>query len=109
MQRNILTTLSGLFLPLAGYTMPVASSNTYQRSYLAAIGQAPASDLTLSSHTIKNRAKPVTKTAEGELQLMQASPIKELVIIDAAVPDKQVFYRAVKPGVDIVEINSSQP
>lgn len=107
MQRNILTALSGLMLPLAGYAMPAASSNTYQRSYLAAARQAPATDLAAHSHTVKNKAKPIAKTAEDELQLVQATLVQELVIIDAAVPDKQQFYRAVKPGVDIVEIDSS--
>ncbi|NRQ41595.1 DUF4347 domain-containing protein [Rheinheimera sp. YQF-2] len=107
MQRNILTALSGLILPMAGYAMPAAGSNTYQRSYLAAARQTPATDLAAHSHTVKNKAKPIAATTEDELQLVQANPVKELVIIDAAVPDKAMFYRGVKPGVDIVEIESS--
>ncbi|HEX5791708.1 MAG TPA: DUF4347 domain-containing protein, partial [Rheinheimera sp.] len=107
MQRNILTALSGLFLPLAGYAMPAAGSNTYQRSYLAVARQAPATDLAAHNHMVKNTAKPITNTTADELQLVQANPVKELVIIDAAVPDKAMFYRGVKPGVDIVEIESS--
>ena len=107
MQRNILTALSGLFLPLAGYAMPAAGSNTYQRSYLAAARQTPTADLVLHNHPLKSKTKPIANTTTDELQLLQANPIKELVIIDAAVPDKAMFYRGVKPGVDIVEIDSS--
>ena len=106
MQRNILTALSGLMLPLAGYAMPAASSNTYQRSYLAAARQAPATDLAAHSHTVKNKTKPIAATTEDELQLVQANPVKELIIIDSAVPDKAVFYKAAKPGTDIVELTA---
>ncbi|MCS6096591.1 Ig-like domain-containing protein [Shewanella baltica] len=109
MHRNILTALSGLILPLAGYAMPAAGSNTYQRSYLAAARQTSATDFVLHNRLVNSKAKPTAETTEDELQLVQANPLKELVIIDAAVPDKATFYRGVKPGVDIVEINSSQP
>ncbi|MCS6232747.1 tandem-95 repeat protein, partial [Shewanella baltica] len=109
MHRNILTALSGLILPLAGYAMPAAGSNTYQRSYLAAARQTSATDIVLHNRLVNSKAKPTAETTEDELQLVQANPLKELVIIDAAVPDKATFYRGVKPGVDIVEINSSQP
>ncbi len=37
-----------------------------------------------------------------ELKLLQ--PVKELVIIDAAVEDKHVFYNMSRPGIDVVEI-----
>ncbi|MGP9799654.1 Ig-like domain-containing protein [Rheinheimera sp. NSM] len=106
MHSNILTALSGLILPLAGYAMPAASGNTYQRSYLAAARQTSAADLVLHNRPVKSKAKPITNTTVDELQLGQANPVQELVIIDSAVPDKAVLYKAAKPGTVIVELTA---
>jgi len=38
----------------------------------------------------------------------QNSLVNELVIIDAAVPNKHLFFQHLKAGTDVVEINSSQ-
>ncbi|MFT6901278.1 MAG: plastocyanin [Colwellia sp.] len=40
------------------------------------------------------------------LQLVNQHQINELIIIDGAVPDKHLFYQQLKPGTDIVEIDS---
>src|SRR5690606_29418657 len=100
--------LSSLLLPLGLYGVPAQSSTSYQRSYLSAsINSSP--DLSATNMATAQIVRDAVPVAANELAIVSASPIKELVIIDAAVPDKAVFYRAVKPGVDIVEIDSSQP
>ena len=38
-----------------------------------------------------------------------ASPVSELVIVDSAVQDRAVLQRALKPGVQMVEIDASRP
>ncbi|HEX7763966.1 MAG TPA: DUF4347 domain-containing protein, partial [Cellvibrio sp.] len=108
MANKLFTGLSSLLLPLGLYGVPAQSSTSYQRSYLSAsISASPVVSATTmaAGHLVRDA---VTVDAD-DLDIASASPVKELVIIDAAVPDKQVFYRAVKPGVDIVEIDSSQP
>ena len=49
-----------------------------------------------------------TIALKSELQIAINNPINELIIIDAAVPDKYLFYNAVKPGTEIKEISSGQ-
>ena len=40
----------------------------------------------------------------NEIELKTLQPVKELVIIDASVKDKHVFYDMSRPGIDVVEI-----
>ena len=42
------------------------------------------------------------------LELVKHHEINELIIIDQAVPDKHLFYKALKPGGEIREIDSSK-
>ena len=44
----------------------------------------------------------------SELHTIQQNPITELIILDQAVADKQLFYRDLKPGMAIKEIVSTQ-
>ncbi|MCS6153776.1 DUF4347 domain-containing protein [Shewanella baltica] len=107
MNKALLTSFSSLLLPLGLYGVPMQTAGTYQRSYLstAGAGYNPAysdNKRILSPKTAQRRI-----LAEDELDIVSAVPVSELVVIDSAVPDKQQFYRAVKPGIDIVEIESS--
>ena len=40
------------------------------------------------------------------LELTTSSPVAEFLVIDAAVPDKHLFYSELKPGQKIVEIDA---
>ncbi len=99
MNKTLLSGLIGLLMPLGGYasmtSRPYTAAQTPQWS--------PASLLDL-------QAKDATRNAstDGSPQLVQGQKIRELVIIDAAVPDKTTLYRSLKPGVDVVELNSQQ-
>ncbi|QEI11270.1 DUF4347 domain-containing protein [Cellvibrio japonicus] len=106
MANKLLTGLSSLLLPLGFYGMPAQSSMGYQRSYLSASINR-SSDITAVNMAATRILHEAATVVTGELDIINASPVKELVIIDAAVADKQVFYRGVKPGIDIVEIDSS--
>lgn len=106
MANKLLTGLSSLLLPLGLYAGPAQSSASYQRSYFSASTHAASSVLDIPTSAAKI-ARDFVATDADSLDIVGAHVAHELVIIDAAVPDKQQFYRAVKPGVDIVEINSS--
>ncbi|WP_144394703.1 putative Ig domain-containing protein [Pleionea sediminis] len=62
---------------------------------------------------IKNKSQPdaptsadLNQTKDIEVKTLQSA--KELVILDASVEDKHVFYQMNRPGVDIVEIEFSE-
>ncbi|HEY0893465.1 MAG TPA: DUF4347 domain-containing protein, partial [Cellvibrio sp.] len=108
MSNNLLIGLSSLLLPLGLYGVPAQSSTSYQRFYRSAsingFPEIPATNMA-ATHVVRD----AVMVAADDVEIVSVSPIKELVIVDAAVQDKSVFYRAVKPGVEIVEIDSSQP
>ncbi len=104
MANKILLGLSSLLMPLGLYCGPAQSSG-YTRSYLSAnLNSAGTLEKPTASKKIE---RDVAVASAGELDILSATVTHELVVLDAAVPDKQQFYRALKPGVDIVEISSS--
>jgi hypothetical protein len=103
MKVNLSKVLSGLLLPFGFYGAQLQASYQYQRSYLT----APDSGLGLPPTVPQSNWNAITE-ADDELAIKQASSIHELVLIDSAVPDKQVFYRALKPGVEIIELKADQ-
>ena len=103
MKVNLSKVLSGLLLPFGFYGAQLQASYQYQRSYLT----APDSGLGLYPTEPQSNWTAVTES-DDDLAIKQASSIHELVLIDSAVPDKQVFFRALKPGVEIIELNAEQ-
>ncbi|WP_337879466.1 DUF4347 domain-containing protein, partial [Rheinheimera sp.] len=103
MKVHLSKVLSGLLLPFGFYGAQVQASYLYQRSYLT----VPGSSLGHYPTEPQSNWTAVTE-ADDDLAITQASSINELVLIDSAVPDKQVFYRALKPGVEIIELKAGQ-
>jgi len=103
MKVNLSKVLSGLLLPFGFYGAQVQASYQYQRSYLTAPGSGHGHYPTEP----QSNWTAVTE-ADDDLAIKQASSIHELVLIDSAVPDKQLFYRALKPGVEIIELKADQ-
>lgn len=102
MNKTLLSGLIGLLMPLGGY----AAMASRQYSALPALQGEPATQLDWQTAAIKDiRLERSTDSAPA---LAQGQQVRELVIIDAAVPDKTSLYRALKPGVDVVELNSQQ-
>lgn len=117
MNKNLMTGLSALLMPLGVVAAPGHASPDLPRTYLSASVSAGMSgsterlsvvpDPTLA-HISKLPLVHAEVTTAAALDIVQATAVKELVIIDAAVPDKAAFYRGVKPGVAIVEIDSNR-
>lgn len=104
MRTNMIGSLSGLLLPLAAYAAP--------QSYVYRPVPLPRTALHEAMLPAIRGATTVRDAIAREpdsLTIAAGTPVRELVIIDAAVPDKHVFYRAVKPGVEIVEISANEP
>ncbi|HTF86651.1 MAG TPA: Ig-like domain-containing protein, partial [Cellvibrio sp.] len=107
MKKTFFTGLSSLLLPLGLYGVPTQAVVGYQRSYLSA-GMSTAS--THGSIDVLARAREVIThetMASDELDIVSAVPVNELVVIDAAVPDKHALYRNIKPGLEIVELDAN--
>jgi autotransporter-associated beta strand protein len=108
MRKTIFKGLTGLLLPFAAYAAAPAGYGAYQR-------RQPVS--AVSHQTLSDAVRPYAWPAasaprvldENELAIASGTPAKELVIIDAAVPDKHILYRAAKPGLEIVEIAATEP
>ncbi|MDX2321571.1 MAG: DUF4347 domain-containing protein [Moritella sp.] len=66
----------------------------------------PKSTLTSALSNRNNVSQRLTK--QGDLELVAHVPVNELIIIDAAVPDKHLFYKKLKNNIEIKEINSQQ-
>lgn len=113
MDTKVLRHLSVALLPFGSYAMPATSYSTSPRSYLAATEQRPYANY-LTGPVQHQPRTPVLTAAlatqpDAGPELIKAQPVRELVIIDAAVPDKAVFYRGIKPGVEIIELDANQP
>lgn len=110
MHHKLLTSLTGLMLPLAAYAMPLQNIGSYQRTSAASYQNNQRSYLAASRMVAMPADMPTGPAAlkaaapDGEPELLQANPVRELVIIDAAVPDKHLLYRDIKPGVEMLEL-----
>ncbi|VUD61829.1 Adhesin BmaC autotransporter [Thalassocella blandensis] len=106
MKKQIFNGLASLLLPFGAYAS-ASVSNVYQRNYLRS--QSTSGQLLNRQYyaaDMVDRGQRVTNT--DELLLSQGTAVRELVIIDEAVPDKSTLYKALRRGVDVVEISSEK-
>ncbi|MEX1033829.1 MAG: DUF4347 domain-containing protein [Cellvibrionaceae bacterium] len=102
MRRNILSGLTSLLVPFAAYG--ASTYGAYQRKQLAR-----ATSEQLIPSTVPSPAKPRLMEATADtLSIMSGAPVSELIIIDAAVPDKTVLRSAAKPGVETVVLEDGK-
>jgi hypothetical protein len=102
--KNILFSgLSSLLLPLGAYA-GTPSAASYQRTYLSSSISASNDDI----HSSTALPRDLIDLSGDQLDIQSAHHIRELVIVDGAVAeaDKAVLRRALKPGVEIIELNS---
>lgn len=105
MKNTLLGGLSSLLLPLGGlYSAGATAGASYQRTYLSAAVDASASALPVTAAALP---RDLVDLKGDQLDIQTASPIRELVVVDAAVGDKNLLRSSLKPGVDVVEINST--
>ena len=120
MRKQLLTSLASALLPVFSASGLPLTTYGYTRSYLNNVQSADNTQL--KNYNEKYLAKPLSTTEqllvmqqaaisvsdESQLLLQQGQAVDKLIIIDAAVPDKHLFYQQIKPGVDVVEITSLQ-
>ncbi|MBS0043442.1 DUF4347 domain-containing protein, partial [Shewanella sp. M16] len=106
MRHALLSGLSSLLLPFGLYGAGAIAAPSYQRSYLSSSISA-STDLLLRSDT--SLPQDLIDLSGDQLDIQSAHPVRELVIVDGAVAeaDKSVLRRALKPRVQLVELDSS--
>lgn len=106
MKRELFAGLSTLLFPMCMYASPPSGAGAYQRSYLrSSVGKQQP--LLHSSFNLSVKQKSKLPDNADELTLLKGKVVRELVVIDAAVPDKHILKREVKPGVDVIELQAS--
>lgn len=104
MKQTLLGGLSSFLLPLGGlYSSGALASASYQRTYFGAAVNASTPVLSATAALPRD----LVNLKGDQLDLQKASPVRELVVVDAAVGDKELLRSSLKPGVDLVEIQSS--
>ncbi|WP_198781880.1 Ig-like domain-containing protein [Shewanella putrefaciens] len=106
MRHALLSGFSSLLLPFGLYGAGAIAAPSYQRSYLSSSISA-STDLLLRSDT--SLPQDLIDLSGDQLDIQSAHPVRELVIVDGAVAeaDKSVLRRALKPSVQLVELDSS--
>ncbi|EPN8460490.1 Ig-like domain-containing protein [Vibrio cidicii] len=134
MNRYLLNSITAAMIPLGWSTASAQSVGSYayigsnnrraEMNYCANVqlpSQSAVTDLA-SLRTVDSQPEPsdiFTGTPNtsnisrltvnpNELVLTRSGKVSELIIIDAAVPDKYLFYKSLKNNVEIKEINSQQ-
>ncbi|WP_229599853.1 Ig-like domain-containing protein [Vibrio navarrensis] len=134
MNRYLLNSITAAMIPLGWSTASAQSVGSYayigsnnrraEMNYCSNVqlpSQPAAADLA-SLRTVDSQPEPsdiFTGTPNtsnisritvnpNELVLTRSGKVSELIIIDAAVPDKHLFYKSLKNNVEIKEINSQQ-
>ncbi|MBE3668648.1 hypothetical protein BOO25_06735, partial [Vibrio navarrensis] len=134
MNRYLLNSITAAMIPLGWSTASAQSVGSYayignnnrraEMNYCSNVqlpSQPAETDLT-SLRTVDSQPEPsdiFTGTPNtsnisritvnpNELVLTRSGKVSELIIIDAAVPDKHLFYKSLKNNVEIKEINSQQ-
>ena len=110
MKKHFLKGVASFVLPLATYAAPSVIMGSYQRSSYLTAASRPNADFGLKDSII--RLQPATfsehKVLSRELALISRPAVRELVVIDSAVPSKEVFAQQLEPGVDWVEITGGE-
>ncbi|MEN0036434.1 MAG: DUF4347 domain-containing protein [Cellvibrio sp.] len=105
MKNLLFSGLSSLLLPLGAYATSTTGTS-YQRTYLSSSINASAADLSHASALPRD----LVDLSGDQLDIQIAHSVRELVIVDEGVAeaDKSVLRRALKPGVEMVHISSTE-
>ncbi len=106
MKKQIINGLTSLLLPFGAYANISPPAGAYLRSYLrsGAISELPLHSKIIGEDQSQLSQVPIEN---NDLGILRGQPVRELVIIDAAVPDKHVFHAQAQPGIEFVELTAT--
>ncbi|TLX49745.1 hypothetical protein CWC31_14850 [Pseudoalteromonas ruthenica] len=111
---SALPSLAGAY---SGYIRNETTRSTSQ-SVTLQTSSATATHLPLKAKQFESSELAITQGAPSaqannstlaEPNLVSGQNIHEIMVIDATLKDKSTFYKALKPGVDIIEIDDNSP
>ncbi|WP_417763003.1 DUF4347 domain-containing protein [Shewanella sp.] len=104
MKKNVLSGILGTLMPMSGYASGyIRPTNSYLVSQAT-----PLRSNTLVKQSLASSPQPRPAATAEKLDIQAGQVVNELVIIDAAVPDKHLLYKNIRPGVDVVEIDGNR-
>jgi hypothetical protein len=109
MKKHVFNGLASIVLPFTAYAAPQVLMGSYQRnSYLSSSALLDQSvHWGTDSKSLATMSTSVSLPVQ-DLDVVAGQAVRELVVLDAAVPDKQVFLNGLKPGVKWVEISADE-
>ena len=107
MKKELFSSVLPMLFPVGLCCLPTMASGGYHRTYMRSSSTIQQS-LVQSNNRFLVKPKKESVKDSSDLNLISGQVFSELIIIDAAVPDKHLFYQQVRPGADIFEINSTE-
>ena len=115
MKKIFLGGMASLVVPLCSASVGTAGLYGYTRTYQRASSpDSIRNDLRDYSailtvppvHDGSDLASVKPGNPQNELIIAEGTTVRELVVIDQAVPKKHIFYAQIRPGVEVAEITS---
>ncbi len=108
MKNRFVGTAIAALMPFTSYALakPAAYSSSAYRNAGSVIGKDYSKSIKAVSENAQKADKSLDTFSEEKLGLQQLSVVSELVVIDASVPDKHLFYSQLKPGQQAIEIEA---
>jgi hypothetical protein len=105
MKKTLISGLSSLLIPIGAYGAAIGGGY----SYTSRAKPATASSEWMTQYRAEPPAAPALAQVENiEPQLRQGQLVRELVIIDEAVADKDLIYKQLTPGSEAILIRSDE-
>ncbi|WP_105264502.1 DUF4347 domain-containing protein [Pseudoalteromonas sp. T1lg76] len=94
--------------PLASHTLGQERHRAFNASKMPS-NKKPLSPADLSLMQGTKTASPTALPNHSGIELKAGQLSQEVMIIDASLPDKSTFYKALKPGIEVIEIDDQTP
>ncbi len=106
MKKKNLGCLAALVLPFGSYGAIGSYSGYVGRKHASPTTNQKCAVIPGPPESELYRMPPDSSTSH-DLCLEKKHPITELILIDASVPNKHLFYQLLKPGTDVVELDGN--
>lgn len=108
MKKRLMNGLLAVLVPLGGYAGSGLGGYSGSGSRQSPVVHSLMNGYGPALEDDQHNTGPREARSDEALTLKTHRAVSELVVLDAAVPDKHLFYRQMKPGVDVLELNGRE-